>query len=117
MEFNLNIYCRGYNFYSLRMGVPVLNIFFGFFTWWFAARRNLILFSREKRILKNTFLYRLYSSGFAMVLMLFIWVPSIKMLFGPEQNLANFGIPMLLYEPVPSFMGCPVLMAMIYLFL
>jgi hypothetical protein len=46
-----------------------------------------------------------------------LWGPVTTMLFDPAADLANFGIPMILYEPLPSFIAWLVLMIFISPFL
>ena len=46
-----------------------------------------------------------------------IWLPALRLLKLPEADLANFGIPLILYEPLPSFIGWMVLMVLISPFL
>jgi len=42
--------------------------------------------------------------------MAIIWGPTIPRLWDPQGDLANFGIPLILYEPRSSFVGWEVLM-------
>jgi hypothetical protein len=45
--------------------------------------------------------------------MIIIWGPTVSILFEPGRDLANTGVPMILYEPMPSFIGWIVLMILI----
>jgi hypothetical protein len=45
--------------------------------------------------------------------MLAIWGTTIPMLFDPTVDLANFGHPMLLFDPRASFIGWLILMIII----
>jgi hypothetical protein len=49
--------------------------------------------------------------------MVIIWANMIGMLWDPAANLANTGIPMILYEPRASLIGWLVLMILISPFL
>lgn len=57
------------------------------------------------------------TSAFTFVGMAVIWGRCIAMLFDPTADLANFGIPLILYEPAASFIGWVVLMIAISPFL
>jgi len=49
--------------------------------------------------------------------MIIIWGPISTMLLDPNANIANFGIPMILYDPKMSFIGWIILMVFISPFL
>ena len=49
--------------------------------------------------------------------MLIIWGPISTMLLNPYADFANFGIPMILYDPKISFIGWIILMVFISPFL
>ena len=57
------------------------------------------------------------TSAFTLVLMAILWGRMVGMLFDPAADLANFGIPLILYKPVASFIGWLVLMIFISPFL
>jgi len=59
----------------------------------------------------------LLTSAFTLLLMLLIWGPKVGMLLDPAADIANFGIPLILYEPLASFVGWLVLMVLISPFL
>ena len=46
-----------------------------------------------------------------------VWGRAVGMLFDPAADLANFGIPLILYEPTASFVGWLVTMIFISPFL
>jgi len=94
-------------------GVPLLNILFGFLAGWYAARRAQALYGDRKRILQKIFIYSLFCAGVSLVIMLAIWARTIPLLFDPAADIANFGHPMILYEPRMSFIGWLVLMIII----
>jgi hypothetical protein len=53
------------------------------------------------------------TSAFTILLMALIWASSLAMLFDPAADLANYGIPQILFEPLASFIGWLVLMIFI----
>ncbi len=65
----------------------------------------------------KSLLWSALTAGFTVILMLVIWARTASMLFDPSADLANFGIPMILYEPRVSFIGWLVLMTLISPFL
>jgi hypothetical protein len=62
-------------------------------------------------------LYALLTSAVTLFWMVVIWAPTIRLLFNPGSDIANFGIPMILYEPLASFIGWIVLMILVSPFL
>jgi len=104
-------------FVGIGMGVPIFNILFGFPMGWYIAKRlkydNPNLGETLSLILKYSFLTSLYT----LILMLIIWGPISTMLLNPNADLANFGIPMILYAPKASFIGWIILMVFISPFL
>lgn len=99
------------------MGVPIFAILFGFLVGWFAPAVLAGSAPDVRRLLGKCVLAALLTSGFTFLLMLVIWGPFTRMLFDPQADIANFGIPMILYEPVASFIGWIVLMVLISPFL
>ena len=99
------------------MGVPFFAILFGFLVGWFVPKvvfqSPVTLQQTLRRVLAGAAL----TSALTFLLMLLIWAPITSMLFDPKADLANFGIPMLLYEPRASFIGWIVLMIVISPFL
>lgn len=61
--------------------------------------------------------YAIITSAFTVLLMAIIWLPAVLMLSDPTADLANYAIPMILYEPLASFIGWLVLMILISPFL
>jgi hypothetical protein len=102
---------------GLGMGVPIFAILFGFLVGWLAPSVLAEQAPDTTRLLRRCLLAALLTSAFTFLLMLLIWGPAARMLFDPAADLANFGIPMLLYEPVASFIGWIVLMVFISPFL
>lgn len=57
------------------------------------------------------------TSDFIFIIMILVWCRLIPLLWGPTTKVAHFGIPMILYDPVASFIGGIVLMILISAFL
>ena len=98
---------------GIGMGVPILNILFGFVIGWYGTRRVQTLYQDHKKIFSKIFIYSLFCAGITFIIMFVIWGSTIPMLFGPTADLANFGHPMILFEPRASFIGWLVLMIII----
>jgi len=95
------------------MGVPILNILFGFLVGWYGARRAQTLCRDHKKGLLAIFRYSLICAGTTLVVMLAIWGTTFPMLFNPAADFENFGHPMILFDPRISFIGWLVLMIII----
>jgi hypothetical protein len=108
----LDIFCVG-----LGMGVPIFCILFGLPVGWYLAMRIRRQSADPRRLLAMMLLGAALTSSFTLLLMAVLWGPSVAMLFDPAADLENFGIPMILYEPVASFVGWMVLMIFISPFL
>jgi len=102
---------------GIGMGVPVLNILFGFVVGWYSTRRAQALYRDRKKRLPKIFIYSLFCAGVTLAIMLAIWGRTIPMIFDPAADLANFGHPMILFDPRISFIGWLVLMIVISPFL
>jgi len=107
-----NLLCVG-----MGMGVPIFCIVFGFFVGWYIVKRVSLDEADVVVVLQRTSIYSLVVPTSTLVLMLIVWGPTIVMLFDPTADLANFGIPMILYGPKASFVGWLVLMILISPFL
>lgn len=101
----------------LGMGVPFFSILLGFPVGWYLAKRLYKPDSSVKILLNKIFKYALLTSGFTFVLMVIIWGMFLPMLWGPADKIAHFGIPMILYNPMASFIGWMILMIFISPFL
>ena len=99
------------------MGVPILNILFGFIIGWYAVKRACLLYEDLDKRLSKVFIYSIFCSGITLILMIGIWGSAIPMLFDPLSDFKNFGHPMILYDPKLSFIGWQVLMIIISPFL
>jgi hypothetical protein len=108
----LDAICAG-----LGMGVPVFCILFGLPVGWYITRRITIHPLNTEQMLSKMLLGAVLTSAFTFAGMVLLWGRCILMLFDPAADLANFGIPLILYEPVASFVGWLVLMIVISPFL
>jgi hypothetical protein len=103
-----DLFCVG-----LGMGVPMFSILLGFPVGWFLTKKLYASDLDMKYILNRIFKYALISSAFTMLLMILIWGSIIPMIWDPKADLANFGIPLILYDPKLSFIGWLILMIVI----
>ena len=108
----LDIFCMG-----LGMGVPFFNILFGFLIGWYLVKWISIGTIEVNDILKRLLIYSCIAAGITFLGMLILWGWSIKYMYGPDSNIVNFGIPMILYEPRKSLIAWLVLMIAISPFL
>lgn len=108
----LDVLCTG-----MGMGVPFFCILLGLPVGWTIARRLTARTAGIREMLGKTLLGAALTSAFTFVLMALVWGRCIPMLFDPSADLANFGIPQILYEPAASFVGWMVLMILISPFL
>jgi hypothetical protein len=102
---------------GIGMGIPIFCILLGFPIGWYITRR---LIKSQRNLNENLVIilkYSLITSSTTFIWMLIIWVPISTMLLNPNANFANFGIPMLLYDPKLSFIGWIMLMIFISPFL
>jgi hypothetical protein len=99
------------------MGVPIFCILFGFMVGWFTVKYVTSTTTSLSIVFRKVIFYALLTSAVTLLGMLVLWGPSIHMLFEPASDIANFGIPMILYEPLASFIGWFVLMVFISPFL
>ena len=108
----VDIICVG-----LGMGVPIFCILLGLPVGWYIANRITVHPFDTGRMLNKMLLGAALTSAFTFVGMALLWGRCIAMLFDPTADLANFGIPLILYEPLASFIGWLVLMIVISPFL
>ena len=104
-------------FAGIGMGVPILCILFGFPVGWYLAKQLALTQMRITDVLNSILKYAILTSIFTVILMLVIWGPISTMLLNPNTDFANFGIPMILYDPKISFIGWIILMVFISPFL
>jgi hypothetical protein len=99
------------------MGVPIFAILLGFAVGWFLPSVCLSAASDVRQLLRLCLVSAGITSSLTCLLMLVIWGPFTRMLFDPLADIANFGIPLILYEPKASFIGWIVLMVILSPFL
>ena len=102
---------------AVGMGVPIFCIGFGFLIGWYIVKRVTMATANVKEVLNTVLLYAVVTSAFTFVAMIVLWGPTISMLLDPSSDFANFGIPLILYDPKISFIGWLVLMILISPFL
>ena len=108
----LDLLCIG-----MGMGVPIFCILFGFPVGWFAVKYITSTITSVPLVFRKVLHYAILASLVTLLGMLLIWGPTLTYLFDPGKDLANFGAPMILYEPLASFIGWQVLMILISPFL
>ena len=108
----VDLFCTG-----LGMGVPVFCILLGFPVGWFLAKKLRKEPESFDVVLKRIFDYALLSVVVTFGIMVIIWGRCILMLFDSAADYKNFGIPLILYDPLLSFAGWLVLMIFISPFL
>ena len=84
---------------------------------WYLSERLTLPEKNLNNIFNQILKCAFYTSLFTFILMLVIWVPVSATLFDPAADFANFGIPMILYDPKISFIGWIILMIFISPFL
>jgi hypothetical protein len=102
---------------GMGMGVPIFCILFGFLVGWYIVRMVVATTEQTSEVLEKLLLYAAVASAFTFVVMTVIWGRCFLMLFDPSMDYANFGIPMILYDPKASFIGWLVLMIVVSPFL
>jgi hypothetical protein len=117
---------------GMGMGVPIFPILFGFAVGWLLPAWLLptrLLSARlwsawpassadsMRQLLVRILRWSAASAAWTFLQMAVIWLWAVSMLFDSGVDIAQFGEPMILYEPVPSFIGWIVLMVFISPFL
>ncbi|QRN82914.1 hypothetical protein JR338_10905 [Chloroflexota bacterium] len=102
---------------GLGMGVPFFTILLGLPVGWWLARRLGEKPQTLHALLGSLLKYAALTAAFSMLVLAVIWLPSLKWLFDPSADLANYGMPLILFEPLASFIGWQVLMVLISPFL
>jgi len=102
---------------GMGMGVPIFCILLGFIVGWFAVRYVTSRVDGMNHVFRGVLRYCLVAAGFTLLAMLVLWGPFTSYLFDPAKDVANSGIPMILFEPQASFIGWIVLMVLISPFL
>ena len=92
------------------MGVPIFNIILGFiFGHYIGKSVTGISAIRIKKLFQQGFLI----TAMTFIMMLVIWLPALKWITDPQLDVANFGHPFFLYDPLISFIGWIALMILI----
>jgi hypothetical protein len=102
---------------GMGMGVPIFCIGLGFLVGWYIAMRAIRGSLNTRQILRTVLLHAVATCLVTFVLMALLWGSTIQLLFDPSFDLADFGIPLILYDPTLSFVGWLVLMIFISPFL
>jgi len=102
---------------GMGMGVPIFCILFGFVVGWTIVRYVTATTVDIRRVLTKVLLYAALTSAYTFLVMAVIWGRCVPMLFDAGADFANFGIPLILYDPQISFIGWLVLMIAISPFL
>ena len=97
--------------------VPILPIILGFPVGWYISRRLTLSERNLPDILSDILKYSFYTSLITFLWMLMVWGSVSTMLLNPQADFANFGIPMILFDPKISFIGWIILMIFISPFL
>ncbi len=83
----------------------------------YAARTAAREMAGTRAVLSKVLRVGVATSAVTFLMMAVIWGPCGAMLFGPASDVANFGIPLILFGPTASFIGWLVLMILISPFL
>lgn len=98
---------------GMGMGVPLFAIGLGFLVGWFLPGFLGLRAPYTAADLRALLRGALLTSAVTFVIVAIIWLPTVQMLNDPAVDIGNFGIPMILYEPLASFIGWVVLMVLI----
>lgn len=102
---------------GIGMGVPFFCMLLGFPAGWYIAKRLTLSKMSTNDVLNRILKYAIFTSCVTFAWMLAIWGPISAMILNNDTDFANFGIPMILYDPKISFIGWITLMIFISPFL
>ena len=102
---------------GMGMGVPIFTILYGFFVGLAIPWKIISDFDISPKGLASILRTALITSSATLLLMALVWLPSLKWLFDSSLDIANYGIPMILFSPRASFIGWMILMVLISPFL
>jgi len=109
----LDIFCVG-----LGMGVPFFCILLGLPVGWYLVRRATMERPfATRQVLSRVLVGAAFTSAITFIGMALLWGPWAAKLFDPSADLTTLGAPLILFEPVASFIGWLVLMIVIAPFL
>jgi hypothetical protein len=95
------------------MGVPVLCIALGFAVGWYVTRAAMARSGGLESIVRVILPAALATAAWTFALMAALWGPWLVVLFEPDTDYANLGIPPILFEPKASYIGWQVLMILV----
>jgi hypothetical protein len=102
---------------GMGMGVPFFTILLGFPAGWLLPQ----YFGFPAEITKDSLKMLLKAAGItsavSMLVLGLIWLPSLSWLFEPGRDLAQYGMPLILFEPLASFIGWIAIMVLVSPFL
>ena len=98
---------------GMGMGVPFLTIMLGFVVGWFLPIYLELPEELSRESLRRIIITSAVTSLISFAVLCVIWLPALSWLFDPGKDLAQFGMPLLLFEPRASFIGWIVLMVLI----
>jgi hypothetical protein len=98
---------------ALGMGVPVACILLGLGVGWFGALRAEFYLGTPALAMRRVLRYAWITSGVTFVIMLGVWGRLIRFLLNPRVDPGSMGLPLILYDPLASFIGWLVLMILI----
>ena len=98
---------------ALGMGVPFACIMLGFLVGAFGALRAEYFMGEPAAAMRRALRYALVTSSVTFVIMLAVWGHLVRFFFNPRVDPGSMGFPLILYEPVPSFIGWLVLMIVV----
>jgi hypothetical protein len=98
---------------AVGMGVPFFCIAFGFLVGWRTVRMFDLAGRSIGDALARILLGAGVTSGVTFAIMAAVWGRCLPMLLDPSADIANFGMPLILFEPRASFLGWIVLMIVV----
>lgn len=98
---------------ALGMGVPFACILLGFPVGMFAAMRAECFTAFPGAAMRRALRYAFVTSGITFVIMAGVWGPAVRFLFHPKVDPGSMGLPLILYDPLASFIGWLVLMIVV----
>jgi uncharacterized membrane protein YczE len=102
---------------GMGMGVPFFTILLGLPVGWLLPLYLKLPDQLSRDSLRALLRASALVSAASVLILAAIWLPALSWFFDPARDLAQFGVPMILYEPLPSFFGWIALMVLISPFL
>jgi hypothetical protein len=102
---------------GLGMGVPLPTILLGGVVGWFLPAYLALPAQPGRKGLRSLLKIAALTSALSAAGLSLIWLPALSWLADPARDLAEFGMPLILFEPLASFIGWIVLMVLISPFL